>query len=116
MFKIYDKTKPYYDQMGYGDIVLERFWSKVIVKKFDDGTDNVDDCMEWKSGRFANGYPCFHYKHSFLAHRFIYECFNGPIGKDLVIRHKCDNISCVNPHHLISGTNLENSRDMVERK
>ena len=35
---MYDSTRPYYDQMGYGNEILERFWSKVNVKKLEVGT------------------------------------------------------------------------------
>jgi len=115
---MYDETRLYYDQMGYGNEVLERFWSKVDVKKLEDGADDLDACMEWTAGCYPNGYGCFHYKKSHVAHRFIYECFNGPIPKrlpELKIRHACDNHPCVNPRHLLIGTSQENSDDMVSR-
>jgi hypothetical protein len=62
---MYDNTKPYYNQMGYGNDVLERFWSKVNVKKLDDGSDDLDSCMEWigaKSGH-GSGYGRFSIKY-----------------------------------------------------
>lgn len=50
------------------------------------------------------------------VHRFIYEeCF-GLLAPELMVRHKCDNPSCINPEHLTPGTHLDNSRDMLERK
>ncbi len=33
----------------------------------------------------------------------------------IVARHTCDNRFCINPDHIIPGTNHDNSRDMVER-
>lgn len=49
------------------------------------------------------------------AHRFVYqECF-GEIPKGIVVRHKCDNPSCINPEHLELGTPKENSRDAIIR-
>jgi len=44
---------------------------------------------------------------------FILEYGNIPDG--LVVRHRCDNTLCVNPSHLLLGTQLENIQDMVDR-
>lgn len=49
------------------------------------------------------------------AHRLIYsECF-GEIPNGLVVRHKCDNPSCINPEHLETGTHKENTSDAIKR-
>ena len=48
-------------------------------------------------------------------HRHIYEeCF-GEIPKGMIVRHKCDNPSCINPEHLEIGTHQDNSNDKVSR-
>jgi hypothetical protein len=49
------------------------------------------------------------------AHRFIYEKNHGPIPDGLVIRHTCDNKKCINPAHLIIGTQKENLQDCFDR-
>ena len=51
------------------------------------------------------------------AHRTAYEAANGvKITDGLVVRHKCDTPSCVNPSHLLIGTHADNVRDRQERK
>ncbi|MFD1385684.1 HNH endonuclease [Oceanobacillus oncorhynchi subsp. oncorhynchi] len=47
--------------------------------------------------------------------RYIYEECYGFIDENQVVRHKCDNASCINPEHLVAGTHKENSMDMVLR-
>lgn len=47
--------------------------------------------------------------------RKIWEDNFGPIPKGKVVRHKCDNPNCVNPMHLILGTQGDNNRDRDER-
>ena len=50
-------------------------------------------------------------------HRYVYETYNNcKISDGLLIRHKCDNVLCINPDHLELGTYQDNSDDMVERK
>lgn len=48
-------------------------------------------------------------------HRHVYEQCFGKIPKGLVIRHKCDEPSCINPEHLETGTHQDNVADMLER-
>jgi hypothetical protein len=63
-----------------------------------------------------NSYPMIriNYK-SMKMSRYIYERFIEVIPEGLMIRHKCDNPSCINPEHLEVGTNKDNMDDMVKR-
>ena len=49
------------------------------------------------------------------VHRLAYELCIGEIPKGMVIKHKCDNKLCVNPHHLELGTYSENLREAYAR-
>lgn len=46
-------------------------------------------------------------------HRLVFFIFNGYLPE--VVMHKCDNMKCINPHHLIAGTFKQNSEDMVAK-
>lgn len=47
------------------------------------------------------------------AHQAAFRLFKGePLG---VVRHTCDNPWCVNPEHLVDGTQADNVQDMHER-
>ncbi len=52
---------------------------------------------------------------AWFAHRLAYKMFNGELRDDLVVRHTCDNPPCVNPEHLLIGTNKDNTQDAVSR-
>jgi len=50
-----------------------------------------------------------------VAHRIAYELSKGPVPKELIVRHTCDNPPCCNPNHLIPGTDADNAKDKSER-
>ena len=90
------------------DTVYEkRLWSKV---------EKSYDCWTWKGTVASDGYPVFwDGKQNRRVSRLIYVLANGPIKHGLLVRHTCDNKSCVNPNHLILGTHQDNMDDRTER-
>lgn len=49
------------------------------------------------------------------AHRISYYEHKGAIPAKTVVRHTCDVANCVNPDHLLLGSQADNVRDMVMR-
>ena len=85
----------------------QRFWRKVTI-------GSPDECWEWQGSRRGDNYGQLYVAHKHrAAHRFSF--FLAHRYYPPVVRHKCDNRVCVNPHHLEGGTQTDNMRDVVER-
>lgn len=72
------------------------------------------ECTSHKRNR--DGYPqttdC---RKTVRIHRKVYELTKGKIFPGNVVLHKCDNPKCINPDHLIQGSQKENVHDMVRK-
>lgn len=101
-----------WETIYYQLMLNDRFWTK--VKR-----PSQQDCWEWQANKNNKGYGMFSvnsYVGKRLAHRLSYEDAFGPIEEGAVIRHTCDNPSCVNPNHLVSGTQKQNMQDAAKKE
>jgi hypothetical protein len=91
--------------MSYMTTTSDRFWAKV---------DKSGECWTWKAGHATAGYGMFTIDGKTIgAHRVSYYLTHGEWPN--VARHTCDNKGCVNPDHILDGTQFDNIQDAVER-
>lgn len=79
---------------------------------------DMNGCFNCKSHRLdRDGYARLdRYGKEWQMHRYVYTItYNVVLEPGMVVRHKCDNPSCINPKHLALGTQLENMRDKMLR-
>lgn len=88
--------------------IEQRFWTK--VKK-------TNGCWLWTGQIDHHGYGRIRLDQQIklLASRVSWEIHNGKILDGLLVLHKCDNPSCVNPDHLFLGTHKDNVADMIAK-
>jgi DNA-binding XRE family transcriptional regulator len=86
-------------------------WStKSIPIDFEIGENGCFNCISHKPGK--RGYPR---TYRGVIYKHVFEQMYGKVKDGLVIRHTCDNKMCINPEHMILGTQSDNYRDAVER-
>ncbi len=97
--------------------IKARFRAKFIQR-------GEDECWEWTAAQMGRGYGKQGINNHFWgAHCLAWLFANGPIPnrtgrnpKSMVCRHTCDNPLCVNPKHIVLGTQGANIQDAVDRE
>ena len=86
------------------------FMNKVVKKK--------SGCWEWTGATDSKGYGKVNLRRHggyFRASRAIFAHTYGEIPEEKIVIHKCDNPFCVNPEHLMLGTQKDNMQNKVKR-
>lgn len=106
-----------------GDI-RDRFYSRYVV-------DSESGCWLWMGNKHKDGYGVICGKIdgvryvkagvNMLAHRASWILHYGDIQDNgeyhgTVVMHKCDNPSCVNPEHLMLGSQKDNVHDAISKR
>jgi len=86
--------------------------SAALLDRLSDKFTVDDGCWEWTAYRNPKGYGILgatgRKGKSTLAHRVLWELFNGPIPDGTEIDHLCRNRGCVRPAHLEAVSHREN--------
>jgi hypothetical protein len=80
-----------------------KFWNKVAKS---------ESCWFWTGCKNKDGYGKIKVEGSTKqAHRVSYNLHVGEIPTGVLVLHRCDVPSCVNPDHLFLGTHQDNADD-----
>ncbi len=114
-------SKHYLRHFRHGDVNYKSrrdTTGMTMLERFAHYTHRIPNgCWEWTGPQDGKGYGRLNAGNKrHLAHRYSYELYLGPIEKDYLVCHKCDNPLCVNPEHLFIGTHQDNMTDMVNKQ
>jgi hypothetical protein len=74
----------------------------------------TESCWLWQGRLDRDGYGWWWFEgKNVRPHRIMAEYFGTPIRPPMISRHTCHVRNCVNPEHIIPGTQQENVMDQV---
>lgn len=91
--------------------LVKRGWTVVDLQK------GIGPCWEVNGAHTGAGYVQVSVtpKLRLSAHRAAHIAWIGQIPPGAVIRHHCDNPPCINPRHLVAGSQKQNVQDALLR-
>lgn len=97
-------------------VLVARFWRRA--------SESESGCWEWsRGGKNHDGYGRLGWSYGLVnrlggeraAHRIAWILTHGPIPPGKLVMHTCDNPPCINPDHLMLGTELTNMQDKIKK-
>ena len=86
--------------------------------RWEERVDKSGDCWLWTGAKTSHGYGQLRTGNPGrveMAHRLAWDFYRGPIPTGMNVLHRCDNPPCVNPDHLMVGSQSVNALDMVAK-
>jgi hypothetical protein len=98
------------------EIAAEREHMQAATKRFMGKVKKGESCWLWSGRRNNHGYGQLRFRNKqWVASRFAWLIFKGPIPAGMCVLHRCDVPACVNPDHLFLGSHADNMRDMKKK-
>lgn len=88
-----------------------------IISRIEKHITRTEGCWYWSGYKIKNYGQITYKKKNKPVHRIMWAIANkSDVPPGLVLRHTCDNPSCVNPDHLVPSTQKENLHDCIAKK
>jgi hypothetical protein len=92
----------------YDDRFKKKLYSRIRI--------DANGCWNWLGSKTKEGYGTVAYRgRAKKATRMSWVMTYGEIPDDLLVCHKCDNPSCINPQHFFLGTDKDNTHDSIAK-